>query len=157
MLLAGTREGQIMRRAAPLLALVVVVGVAIPALASPRGGGVRIVKIVFDPPGGNNGSNSSLNKESVVIANNGTSRVILTGWTLRDRDAHVFRLPAFTLRAGGRVTIHNGQGSDNAANLFWDSDGYVWNNDGDTATLRRRNSSPVDVCAYSGSGSTATC
>ena len=146
-----------MRRAAPLLAIVLILGLAIPAPASPRGGGVRILKIAFDPPGADSGSNSSLNKETVVIVNEGASSVVMTGWTLRDRDAHVFRFPTFTLRAGARVTVHNGQGSDNAANLYWDSDGYVWNNDGDAATLRRRNGSRVDVCTYSGSGSTATC
>ena len=88
--------------------------------------------------------------ETVVIANDGSSPVVMTGWTLRDRDAHVFRFPSFTLRADGRVTIHNGQGSNNAGNLYWDSDGYVWNNDGDGATLKRRNGSRVDACSYSG-------
>jgi hypothetical protein len=146
-----------MRRVAPLLALVIVTGLAIPALASPRGGTVHIAKIVFDPPGADNGSNTSLNKEAVVIVNEGTYSVVMTGWTLRDRDNHVFRFPTFTLRGGGRVTIHNGQGADNAGNLYWDSDDYVWNNYGDGATLRRRNGSRVDACSYSGSGSTATC
>jgi hypothetical protein len=147
-----------MHRALPVLVIVILLlGLTTSAAASHRGGGVRIMKIVFDPPGADNGSNTSLNKETVVIVNGGTSSVVMTGWTLRDRDAHVFRFPAFTLPAGGRVTVHNGQGSNNAGNLFWDSDGYVWNNDGDAATLRRRNGSRVDVCSYSGSGSTATC
>jgi hypothetical protein len=146
-----------MRRIAPMLALVAVVGLAIPATASSRGGGVRIVKIAFDPPGSDNGSNTSLNKELVVVANVGASPVVMTGWTLRDRDDHVFRFPTFMLRAGARVTVHNGQGSDNAGNLYWDSDGYVWNNDGDVATLRRGNGSRADRCAYSGAGSVANC
>lgn len=146
-----------MRRTAPLPALVLILGLAISAPASPRGGGVRILEIAFDPPGADTGTNASLNKETVVIVNDGTSSVVMTGWTLRDRDAHVFRFPTFTLRAGARVTVHNGQGSNNAANLYWDSDGYVWNNDGDGATLRRRNGSRVDACAYSGTGSTAAC
>jgi hypothetical protein len=118
---------------------------------------VHIRKIAFDPPGADNGSNASLNKELVVIMNEGTSPVVITGWTLRDREAHMYRFPTFTLRAGARVTVHNGQGSNNAGNLYWDSDGYVWNNDGDGATLRRRNGSRVDACSYSGSGSAATC
>jgi hypothetical protein len=132
-------------------------GLAIPAPASARGGGVRILKITFDPPGADNGSNASLNKETVVITNDGASPVVMSVWTLRDRDGHVFRFPAFTLRAGARVTVHNGQGSDNASNLYWDSDGYVWNNDGDVATLRRGNGLRVDRCAYSGAGPVANC
>jgi hypothetical protein len=146
-----------MRRTAPLIALVIVLGVVIPAPAAPRGGGIRILKIAFDPPGADNGSNASLNKELVFIVNDGTSSVVMTGWTLRDRSAHVFRFPTFTLRAGARVTIHTGQGSNNASNLYWDSDGYVWNNDGDGATLKRGSGSRVDACSYSGSGTTATC
>jgi hypothetical protein len=133
-----------MRRVVPFFVLLAVLGIAISATASPRGGGVRILKIVFDPPGADNGSNASLNKETAAIVNGGTSSVVMTGWTLRDRDNHVFRFPVFTLRPGGRVTIHNGQGTDNAANLFWDSGGRIWNNDGDAPTLRRRNGSRVD-------------
>jgi hypothetical protein len=123
-----------MRRVAPLLALVIVTGLAISALASPRGGTVHIAKIAFDPPGADNGSNASLNKETVVIVNGGSTSVVMTGWTLRDRDAHVFRFPTFSLRAGARVTVHNGQGSDNAANLYWDSDGKC----GTTTAMVRR-------------------
>jgi lamin tail-like protein len=87
-----------------------------------------------------------------VIVNDGSSSVVVTGWTLRDRDdALVFRFPAFTLRPGARVTVHNGRGSNNAANLYWDSDGYVWNNDGvrDAPSSKR---SRVNVGVYSGSG-----
>jgi Lamin Tail Domain len=146
-----------MRRVAPLLALVIVTALAIPSLASPRGGTVHIAEIAVDPPGADNGSNPSLNKEAVVIVNDGTDWVTMTGWTLQDRDGHVFRFPTFTLWAEGRVTIHNGRGRDNAKNLYWDSDGYVWDNDGDGATLRRGSGSLIDHCAYSGSGSVATC
>jgi hypothetical protein len=153
----------VMPRVAPMLALVVVLGAA-PAPAAPRGGGVRLQKIAFDPPGADDGSNGSLNEETVVIVNDASSPVNMTGWTLRDRDNHVFRFPTFTLRGGARVTVHNGSGIDNATNLYWSSSPlppisgeYIWNNDGDTATLRRRNGSRVDGCAYSGSGSTATC
>jgi hypothetical protein len=105
--------------AVPLLVIVgLLLGPAIPTPASPRGGGVRIMKIIFNPLGADNGSNTSLNKETVVIVNSGTSSVVMTGWTLRDREAHVFRFPTFTLRAGARVTVHNGQGSDNSGNLY---------------------------------------
>jgi hypothetical protein len=152
-----THGGHAMRRAAPLLAIVLILGLAIPALASTRGGGVRILKIVFDPPGADNGSNASLNKEIVVVVNDASSPVNMAGWTLRDRDQHTFRFPAFMLGAGVRITIHSGPGTNNAGNLHWYSDGYVWNNDGDTASLWRGNGSVADRCTYSGSGSVTTC
>jgi hypothetical protein len=121
------------------------------------GKSVHIRKIVVRGKGAENGSNASLNRETVVIANRGTSRVVMTGWTLRDRSGHVFRFPTFILRAGGRVRIYTGRGSNNTANLFWNSHGYVWNNDGDRASLRSRNKSPRDRCTYSGSGRIAHC
>jgi hypothetical protein len=147
-----------MRRVLVGLVLVGIVMVGtIPATATPRVGGVRLLKIQFDPPGADNGSNTSLDAEYVVIVNRGGHLVTLTGWTLRDRSAHVFRFPTFRLGAGAKVTIHSGTGMDNAHNLYWASDGYIWNNDGDTATLRRPSGVLVDRCTYSGSGSSVTC
>jgi hypothetical protein len=81
----------------------------------------------------------------------------MTGWKLRDRDGHVYRFSAFTLRPGGRVRVHTGWGSDKAGNLYWDSNRYVWNNDGDRALLRRQSRSLVNRCYYNGVGSVANC
>lgn len=134
-----------------------VVAGAIFATGTPRGGGVRLLRIQFDSPGADNGSNGSLNAEIVTIVNRGGYRVNLTGWTLRDQDQHVFRFPSFSLGAGAKVTIHTGTGTNNAHNLYWRSDGYVWNNDGDSASLRRRSGVLVDRCTYPGSGSSVTC
>jgi len=89
--------------------------------------------------------------------NRGTSRVVMTGWTLRDRNAHLFRFPTFTLRPGGRVRIYTGRGSNNTANLYWNSHGYVWNNNGDRALLRSRSRSLRNRCIYNGSGRVAHC
>lgn len=85
----------------------------------------KIQQIQLDPPGSDTGSNTSLNKEYVVIVNTGPGRVTLTGWMLWDRDGHAYRFPVFAIRGGARVTIHTRRGSNNAANLFWDFDGYV--------------------------------
>jgi hypothetical protein len=137
--------------------LLILAALAVPASAGGGSDGVQFLKIVFDPPGNDTGSQDSLRKEVVVIVNRGSGPADLTGWTLRDRDRHIYTFPAFTLAGGAKVAIHTGGGADNAHNLFWDSDGYVWNNDGDGATLRRGNGSRVDKCSYSGSGSVASC
>jgi hypothetical protein len=139
-----------------LLVGLMVAGIA-PSFGATRVGGVRLLKIQFNPPGSDNGTNASLNAETVSIVNHGSHRVTMTGWTLRDRDQHVFRFPTFRLGAGAKVTIHTGTGLNNAHNLYWGSDNYVWNNDGDTATLRRPSGVLVDRCTYSGSGSSVTC
>jgi hypothetical protein len=42
-------------------------------------GAVKIHKIYFDSPGADNGSNTSLNAEYIVIRNTGTARVGIGG------------------------------------------------------------------------------
>jgi Lamin Tail Domain len=146
-----------MRRAAPLLAIVLVLGLGSPAPASARGDGVKFLRIRFDPPGADNGSNTSLNNEVVIIANKSPAIANLTGWTLRDDDGHVFRFPSLILSPEEKVKIHTGSGASNARNLYWGAENYVWDNDGDTATLRQPGGRIVHGCSYSGSGSQVRC
>jgi hypothetical protein len=44
-----------------------------------------------------------------------------------------------------------------ATNRYWRSDGYIWNNDGDRATLKKPGGTVVDRCSYSGAGSFKIC
>ena len=127
---------------------------ALPATAL---GAVRISEIQFDSPGNDNGSNTSLNNEWVRIENTGNNPVMLTDWTLRDRSGHVFTFERFRLGAGRTVLVHTGSGNSVRRHLYFDSDEYVWNNDGDTATLRNDNGNRVDRCHYTGAGSSVTC
>ena len=112
-------------------------------------GGVRITAIYFDSPGSDTGGNSSLNAEWVRLKNITSSRRTLTGWTLRDASGHVYVFASFSLAAGSAVKIHSGSGRDTAGNRYWRSSGYIWNNTGDTATLRNARGSLVDRCTYS--------
>ena len=116
--------------------------------------GVRITRVVYDPPGSDDGSN--LNAERVVVRNVSGRRKDLTGWRLSDAAGHVYRLPAFSLPAGDTVTVHSGNGRKRAHHLYagW---GYTWNNTGDIARLRTRGGVLADRCSWGdGSGST-TC
>ncbi len=88
----------------------------------------------------------------MVIKNTGTKPVILSGWTLRDQQHHVYKFATFKLAAGKGVTIHTGTGSDDRNDLYWGSAEYLWNNDGDKAVLKTRAGHTVDACAYSGGG-----
>ena len=146
-----------MRRLAPLLALVMVLGFATPVPARSRGTGVRILRIVFDSPGADDGSNTSLNDEVVVIYNSSPALYDLTGWKLRDGDGHVFRFPSVLLGPEEKVKIHSGTGVNTARNLYWESDTYVWDNDRDRATLRGVGGWIVHSCQYSGSGFQVRC
>jgi hypothetical protein len=119
---------------------------------------IKIHKIQFDLPGADNGSNSSLKTEYVVVKNTGSNRVGIGGWTIRDTSGYVHRFAAgYRIGAGGRVTLHTGSGTNRFAHVYWDQDNYVWNNDGDTAKLRRASGSLADTCTYSGAGRSILC
>ena len=80
--------------------------------------------------------NLNLNGEYVVVCNHLGTAVALGGWSLTDDGArHTYRFGAFTLRAAGSVTLYSGAGKNSAIALYWNSDGAIWNNDGDCAHL----------------------
>jgi hypothetical protein len=67
---------------------------------------------------------------------------------LADASRHVYTFGAFTLQSGKTVLVRTGKGTNTAANLYQQRAAYVWNNDKDTATLRRSTGTVQDVCAY---------
>jgi hypothetical protein len=107
---------------------------------------VKIKSIYFDPPGSD--TQGKLNQEFVVLANNGSRRVRLTNWSLRDTASHVYWFDTFRLGPGKSVRIHTGSGQDDRNDLYWGSGSFIWNNDGDKATLRRSSGRRVDICRY---------
>lgn len=119
--------------------------------------GVRIAVINFNSPGADDGGNASLDAEWVQITNTSSKTATLTNWVLHDASGHHFGFPTFGLKAHASVKVHTGSGTDTSKNLYWGSTSYIWNNDGDTATLDNANGVKVDSCTYSGSGSRATC
>lgn len=123
--------------------------VAVPSIAS---GAIEIVRIQYDPPGEDTGSNSSLNKEYVVLTNTGTRAVNLTEWILMNGAHHHYRFGSFKLKAGQSVTIHTGSGNNRAKHLYQESPDYLWDNDGDTAKLHMDNGAQVDSCSYPAGG-----
>src|SRR5262245_28445426 len=126
--------------------------VASPADAA---GPAKLGRIQYDSPGSDRGSNASLNAEWATIANKGAKTRTLTGWTLRDTAGHVFRFPTFKLKPGKSVRIHTGRGSNDANDLYWRQDWYVWNNDGDKAILKNKAGTKADSCSW-GDGPGAT-
>jgi hypothetical protein len=111
-------------------------------------GSVHIAEIYYNSPGSDNGSNASLNAEWVKITNSTTRAASLTGWTLTDASRHTYRFGSFTLGAGRSVYVHTGHGTNTAVNRYQGRSWYVWNNDKDTATLRRSTGSWADACSY---------
>ncbi len=110
---------------------------------------VAIWDIYYNSPGKDTGSNASLNHEWVLLHNTTGRPVTLTGWTLRDTAHHVFTFGSYKLKAHGWVKIRTGHGRSTQASRYWDHSWYIWNNDGDTATLRTADGSAEARCRYS--------
>jgi len=124
-----------------------------PAAAPP----IEIDYVLYDSPGSDNGSNTSLNAEYVKVVNNTTATVSLTKWTLRDTSGHVYTFPTYSLPAKGYVYIRSGKGTNSSKTLYWQQTWYVWNNTGDTAYLRDSKGTLKDTCTWNGIGSSTSC
>lgn len=119
-----------------------------PAFAT--GHRIEINEIYYNSPGPDTGSNSSLNAEWVRLYNTSSSNISLSNWTLRDAAGHIFRFATYTLRAHSYVKIHTGHGTATQTDRYWNQNWYIWNNTGDTATLRDSFGGTVGSCYYKG-------
>jgi hypothetical protein len=133
--------------AACLAASVATIGLA---TASPAqaAGSVHLSEIYYNSPGSDTRTNASLNGEWVKITNSTTRAASLTGWTVTDASSHAYKFGIYTLCAGKSVYVHTGKGTNTSVNRYQNRSAYVWNNDRDTATLRRSTGSWVDGCSY---------
>jgi len=126
-------------------ALSATLGTAAQASSSP----VVIHEIYYNSPGSDRGSNSSLNAEWVELHNPSARAVSLTHWTLRDKAHHVYKFGNYSLKAHGYVKVHTGKGSNTPANRYWGHSWYIWNNNGDAATLENSGGTVQSRCSYS--------
>jgi hypothetical protein len=77
-----------------------------------------------------------LNEEWVEISNKGTGAQDMKGWTLSDAGNHTYKFQDFTLQPKASVKVHTGKGDNSVTDIYWGRTSSVWNNDGDTATLK---------------------
>lgn len=105
---------------------------------------IIISAVQFDAPGDDR-TKENLNGEWVEISNSRYSDVDLAGWTLNDDGNHAYNFPSgFKIKSGNSVKIHTGSGADTESDLYWNSGRPVWNNDGDTATLKDKGGKVID-------------
>jgi hypothetical protein len=64
--------------------------------------------------------------EILVLKNNGTESVAMSGWILRDGDGNVYTFPQLDINPGGTVQVHTVAGIDSAINLYWGLSTPVW-------------------------------
>jgi hypothetical protein len=127
------------------VALGSVLSVATPAQAAPA---LRFQSVQYDSPGKDDRSNGSLNAEWIALVNTGPAAVNLNGWRVTDA-VRTYTFGNVTLAGkGGLLYLHTGKGTDTATHRYWNSGSYVWNNTGDTATLRSRAGAVHDTCTW---------
>ena len=97
-------------------------------------GSLSVAQIHADAAGNDN---QNLNDEYVVFENTGTETLDLSGWTVSDEAGHTYTFPSRqSLAPGETVTLHSGSGSDTASDVYWGASGAIWNNAGDTVSVR---------------------
>lgn len=99
-----------------------------------NGDSISIVQIHADATGNDN---NNLNDEYVVLKNTGQDAVDLSEWTVSDESSHSYTFSSGQSLAGGEsLTLHTGAGSNSNTDVYWGATGAVWNNGGDTVTVR---------------------
>lgn len=68
----------------------------------------------------------TLTDERVVIQNNGTQELDLSGWYLTDNQGNSYTFPRLTLFPGVKVQLHTMAGQDTPANLYWGRSAPLW-------------------------------
>ncbi len=84
--------------------------------------------------------------EYVRIENHGAGPTTLTNWSLCDAQNNCYVFPSFTLGVSAKVWVRTGTGVNDVDDLYWGRSDPVWDNSGDTATLR--NASNVVIYTY---------
>lgn len=121
--------------------------------------------IQFDSPSNpDTNANSSVNGEFVRIYNNSRFSAQLKGFTVKDAAGYTFTFPAHTIGAKKTVYVHTGKGTNGKQpNGTTDSSRYyqgrawhLWNNTGDTATLRSSSGRVYDTCKWTSRGTGKT-
>ncbi len=114
------------------------------------GGGAAtglVVETIHADASGND--NENLNDEYVVFRNAGETPLDIGGWTVTEGAGREYVFPAgTTLDPGETITLHTGTGTDDATDLFWGQSRAVWNNDGDTVTVRDESGRRVLTIEY---------
>ncbi|MFD8389904.1 lamin tail domain-containing protein [Streptomyces sp. NPDC059680] len=137
------------------MAAAAVGAVALPASAAtghqaayPHHRAVYISEVRYDGPDRDDRSNWALNKEWVDVTNVTRHGVSLDGWTLSDDDGRTYTFRHLWLRGRSTVRVHTGFGRDTRTDVYQDRRREVWDDRGDTATLRNDDGRFVDAVSW---------
>jgi hypothetical protein len=76
-----------------------------------------------------------IQSEVVVIINQSSGAINLSGWKLDNGHGTSYTFPDLTLHQGGQVQLFSSAGTNTVTKLFWNQDEAVWKT-GQSATLR---------------------
>jgi hypothetical protein len=105
-------------------------------------GVVNITTIFYD------GAGSQEPDEYVETKNDDTKPIQLQNWTLSDAANHVFTFPSFVFQPGQVCRVYTNEVHPEWCGFSYGSGSAIWNNSGDTATLRDGNGTVVDSYTY---------
>jgi len=139
------------------------VAVALPAEAATPN--LQFHLIQFDSPSNpDTNANSSVNGEFVRIYNNSTFAARLDRFTIKDANGYTYTFPEHVIGAKKTVYVHTGKGTNgrkpdgtlDSSRLYQGRGWHIWNNPGDTATLRSSSGRVYDTCKWTSRGTGAT-
>ena len=76
----------------------------------------------------------TLADEQIIVQNDGSQELVLTGWYLKDDKGVTYIFPQLTLYPGAKVQVHTKSGADNLPDLYWGRTAPVWTS-GELAAL----------------------
>jgi competence protein ComEC len=103
---------------------------------------VKITNIFYD------GAGTTEADEYVEIQNEDTLPVQLQGWSLSDESNHVFDFPAYLMQPGQVCRVYTNEDHPEWCGFNFGSGEAIWNNSGDTATLRDGQGNLVNQYSY---------
>ena len=116
-------------------------------------GDIQITEILFD-----GAVPRSEADEYVEIKNFDNKIVQLKGWKLQDKDQnHTYTFPLYSMKPGEICRVYTNQNHPETCGFNWGHGSAIWNNDGDTATLKDGSGKVIDTCSYTGSGTKVRC
>lgn len=107
-----------------------------------RTGNVQITTIVYNFPG------TVQPGEYVEIINREALHVQLEGWRLSDIASHTFTFPSFNMQPGQVCRIYTNEYHPETCGFSFGNNLSIWNNGGDTATLRDYYGTVVSQYSY---------
>ncbi|GAB1694267.1 lamin tail domain-containing protein [Krasilnikovia sp. M28-CT-15] len=124
-----------------------------PVPAGPKAGDVQFTLIQYHGKAG-------LNNEWFRLTNKTSKTINLKGWTVRDASGNTYTFTgSYSLGAGKNVYVRTGKGTNGKPSVrdrYWGKRVYVWNNGGDTATLRF-GTRTIDSCKWTRDRKVTTC